>query len=464
MRRADARPNAASTRRSSAVLTCAIAALAACTDHLAVLPPPPIDTGVRTLVLAMDTGTDFEVRVIEVKDGAAVGDVFPINLSKPVPAGNLVVLEALAYVDSPSELGLTPGVLAPSSTPNGIPLRTAPSIRRLDVDPADLPDALVWRDTREFGGKLATFRIDGPTTSCATFDVMRAPLGMAVQSPIFGAEVSPGAVLVGTDLESFFRLRVDEVALLTDASPQGYRSMAFAGSNTLWFGGDFGVLARGHVEPQLRIDQTLQTTTQGLIRWVAAGPAADGRDVFTLTLAGALEHHGDAGSNLLHQFPRASMDPHPAALVWVGPREAIVAWASLDRAVLRAKYVNDRWEVAPETMEATAAFVSAMYNPLLGEVIANSDGQFFANTGRGWQRLEGSELRVWPFVLTAYEDGFVYGTAFGNFGQYTPRDGFCPIAQVQGGDIRQIIVAGRDIVLLGPAGGRQPSYVWMKRL
>lgn len=442
---------------------CAVAALAACTDNLAVLPPPPIDTGVRTLVLAIDTEDDFEVHVIEVQEGAALGDVFPINLSRPVPAGNRVVLEALAYIDSPSELGLTAGVLAPSSTPSGVPLRTAPSIRRLDVDPAELTDDLAWRDTRELGDKLAAFRFDGPTTSCATFDVMRAPLGMAVQSPIFGAEVSPGTVLVATDLESFFRVRVDEVALLTDASPQGYRSMAFAGSNTLWFGGDFGVLARGHFEPQLRIDQTLRTSTEGLIRWIAAGPAEHGRDVFTLTLAGTLEHHGDGGTTLLHQFPSPSMDPHPGALVWVGPREAIVAWASLDRAVLRAKYVNDRWEVAPEAMDATAAFVSAMYNPRLGEVIANSDGQFFADTGRGWQRLEGSELRVWPFVLAAYEDGFVYGTAFGNFGQYTPRDGFCPLTQVQGGDIRHIVVAGRDIVLLGPMGGRQPSYAWMKR-
>ncbi len=456
--------------RMSALGSALVAAslLSACGDGLAVLPPPPVDGEMSTLVLAIDTEDSFEVRVVEVIGGAVAEGTFPLRLAKPVPAGKRVTLEAVGYPASPARLGLTPGVLVPvtSSTARTLELDMGASLHRLQIESGDVPDAPAWVSAEAMSAKLATFRVGGLPTGCADFDARRGVIGSGTRSPAFSAEVEPGRVLVGTELESFFTVRVDEVQLVSTPTQQGYRTLAASADGTLWFGGDYGSVARGHFRPELRIDQVLQTETEGQIRWLVTGPGGDqGRDVFTLSREGELEHHSDSGSFIIHRLDLPTDTTNSGGMAWVGPRHAIVAWPSVDRQVLRARFVDGRWAVGLEQTDGTAAFISAAYNPALGAIVGNSDGQFYLDRGRGrgWERMEGSELRLWPFSMAPYEDGFVYGTAFGNFGQYTPADGFCPLAQVHGGDLRQIVVAGQDLFMTGPSGGRQPAFVWLDR-
>lgn len=432
-----------------------------CSDDLAVVPPPPIDIGIRTLVLAIDTETDFEVRVIAVTDGVPSADAFPIRLRTPIEAGTRVTLEALAYVEAPEALGLTPGVVASSTEARARTLRDAPSLRRLELEVPEDDDA-AWVQATEPSTKLASFRVAGPPTTCTDFEAVQGILGSAMNWPQFATEVEPGVVLVGTEVESFFAVQREEIARVETSLVQGYRALAVAGPDALWFGGDFGVLSRGRFRPQLRIDETLYTRSGGQIRWVAAGPVENGRDVFTLSREGVLEHHDEAGSRIVHDFGTEAGGNHPGALVWLGPREVMVAWSTANRGILHVKYIGDDWQVELEETDATAAFTAGTFNPALGQVVGNSDGQFYVRRARGWEELTGSELRVWPFEMVPYGDGFLYGTAFGNFGQYTQTDGFCPLQQVFAGDIRQLAVVGRDVLITGPSSSRQAPYVWMR--
>lgn len=444
------------------LVTAALVSVACSSDPVAVVPPPPLDPGVRTLVLAVDTGRSFVVHAIAVDgSGGVPAGTFPMTLPERVDEGGRVVLEALAYPDTLEALGLTPGVVPTATGADSRALQATMSLRRIELAvPAEGEPAWDPADTRS--SKLAAFRVPAPSTGCARFETTSGVLD-GTRSPVLGAEISPGVVLVGIDGESFFRVERGQVRREETQLFQDYRAMAYAGNDTAWLGGRGGTLVRATTQPVLTLDSAYALVSGDFILSLTAGPAADGVDVFALTANGFVEHFDGTQMRIVHAIGTNVGAEAAAGMARVGPREVLIAWPTLDRAMLRVKYVVDRWEATEEPTDGSAAFISVAHNPAFGSLAGNSDGQFYANQGRGWTRVLGSTLRVWPFELAAYRGGFLYGTAFGNLGEYNDEDGFCPrYESIQANDVRHIVPVGDDALIFGPSQ-RQPSFQWLLR-
>jgi hypothetical protein len=442
------------------LVTAALLSAACSSDPVAVVPPPPLDPGVRALVLAVDTGSTFVVHAIAVDgSGGVPAGTFPLTLPEVVDEGGRVVLEALTYPDTLEALGLTPGLVPTATGADTRALLDTLSLRRIELAiPAEGEPA--WAPADRRSSKLAAFRLPALPTGCARFETTAGVLD-GTRSPVLGAEISPGVVMVGIEGEAFFRVERGQVRREDTQLSQDYRAIAYAGNNTVWLGGRGGTLVRANTEPVLTLDAAYALVSGDFILALTAGPAADGVDVFALTSNGYVEHFDGTQVRIVHAIGSNVGGEAAAGMARVGPREVLIAWPTLDRAVLRVKYVVDRWEVAEEPTDGSAAFISVAHNPAFGSLAGNSDGQFYAHQGRGWTRVAGSTLRVWPFELVAYRGGFLYGTAFGNLGEYNDEDGFCPRYDgIQANDVRHIVPVGEDVLIFGPSL-RQPSFQWL---
>lgn len=442
------------------LVTAALLSAACSSDPVAVVPPPPLDPGVRALVLAVDTGSDFVVHAVPVDgSGGVPSGTFPLTLPEAVAEGGRVVIEALTYPDTLEALGLTAGVALTATGAETRALQSTMSLRRIELAiPAEGEPAWAPADTRS--NKLAAFRVPASPTDCARFQATPGLLD-GTRSPVFGAEISPGVVLVGVDSEAFFRVERAQVRREVTELTQDYRAIAYAGNDTVWLGGRGGTLVRATTVPALTLVGAYGLISGDFILAVTAGPAADGVDVFALTSNGYVEHFDGTQVRIVHAIGSNVGGESAAGMARVGPREVLIAWPTLDRAMLRVKYVTDRWEATEEPTDGSAAFISVAHNPAFGSLAGNSDGQFYANQGGGWTRVDGSTLRVWPFQLAAYRGGFLYGTAFGNLGEYNDEDGFCPRYDgIQANDVRQIVPVGEDVLIFGPSL-RQPSFQWL---
>lgn len=438
-------------------------ALGACSsESVAVVPPPPLDPGVRTLMLAVDSGSSFVVHAIPVDgSGGVPSGTFPLTLPEAVDEGGRVVLEALTYPDTLEALGISAGIVPTATGAETRALWATTSLRRVELAiPAQGEPS--WSRADDRSAKLAAFRVPLPPTGCARFSATSGLLD-GMTSPVFGAEISPGVVLVGIEGEAFFRLERGQVRREDTELAQDYRAVAYAGNDTVWLGGRSGTLVRATTQPRLTLVAGYGLISGDFVLALTAGPAADGVDVFALTANGYVEHFDGTQLRIVHAIGSNVGGEAAAGMARVGPREVLIAWPTLDREVLRVKYVEDRWEATREPTDGTAAFISVAHNPAVGSLAGNSDGQFYAHRGRGWTKVEGSTLRVWPFELAAYRGGFLYGTAFGNLGEYNDEDGFCPRYEgIQANDVRHIIPVGDDVLLFGPSS-RQPSYQWLVR-
>lgn len=443
-------------------LAIVLVALGACSgESITVVTPPPIGAGAESLVLAIEAGSLFEVHALRVVDGKVDPAKFPIKLARPVDTDTRVRIEALSFARSLESLGLTEGLNAASTSTRSQAFPEA-EVQRFELVVGGV--ATGWKPTDERSTRLEAFRIELPRNGCVDFTIRRENFSGAGRLS-FAVEIEPDLALIGSYNDALFTLTPSRVTRLTTNLASIYESAFVSAPGLVWLGA-FGNMQRARFRPELTIEKTVFTASGGPVFWISGSPSGADDDIFSMTVDGIIEHYDGTTSRVVHQLPGGRGQIMEGGLAWVGPREAIAAWHA-DRGVVRVKYddATAQWRVESEVVpDATAAFITAVYAPRFGPVVANSDGQFFTERDGSWVLLEGSPVRVFVFAVAAYRDGFVYGSAFGNFGQYSPADGFCELRMVTAGDIRDIaVLESGAIATVGPHTPEQaPSYTLLE--
>ncbi len=443
-------------------LAIALFALGACdVGSIAVVTPPPISADAESVVLAIEAGSLFEVHGARVVNGQIDPAAFPIKLARAIDPDTRVRFEALSYARSLASLGLKEGLNEASTSTRAESLPDGAEIQRLEIVVGGASGE--WKRTDDLGTRSTAFRVELPRTACRDFTVRRENFS-GMGRPSFAVEIEPDLALIGLYPEAFFSLSPTRVTQLDTPLGSYFDSAFVPAPGVVWLGGG-GTIARAQFRPTLAIDKTVFTADAGSVYWISGPPGGADDDIFSMTVDGVMEHYDGTTSRIVNRFASTRGEILEGGLAWVGPREAIAAWHS-ERGVTRVKYdqPSQEWRVTSEVApEATAAFITAVYAPGFGAVVANSDGQFFVERNGAWVLLPGSPVRVFVFALAPYPDGFVYGSAFGNLGQYSAKDGFCELRMVTAGDIRDIaVLESGSIITVGPHGDQAPSYTFLE--
>lgn len=433
------------------------AALAACSsgEDLIFVPAPDLG-GAKAMLLAFTAGEQLQLQAFDPTSGE-----LHLELPGRVGRGEQVVLEALLYDRTLAELGLTPGTISPATDPRRArPLDPARTVLRLGFEAGEPPGT--WHDADlDLTERVAAFSIEtvAAPSGCAEFDVITRDLDARDSTGFLFTEDDQHAIAITRDY-SAFRISATTVTRLDFPGQQYVIGGAKLPDGTIWAGGP-GELYVGRATERA-VDLRLAVSQFGGERfyWVAAGPAPEGEaDVFTMSVEGRVSHWDGRRWTELHAFDASETTERNGGLAWVGPKEAIaVAPSSLE--VIRMKDGVATAELPP----STASFTAAASIPGFGTVIGNADGGILVHRGGRWENLPGHEIRLWPLAFAPYEDGFVYGTAFGNLVQYLPGTGYCPAIRQAGFDIFSVATVGRDLLLMGRIGGngKLPS-VFLRR-
>ncbi len=408
-------------RATFGISAAALAAAACAPSDVLFVPRPPLDRG--ALILAIDRADHeprFTVRAMEVAGPEAI-----LRPPETIAPDESVRLEVLLYEDDLDALGLEPGPLA-AVTDEEAPRRALPATD--DVFRLELPnESPAWIDAGAPSEALAAYRIDDPgPLDCVRF--VAEPFALADDSHAEMALVlSSTVVLIGQQSGSVQRWTPDGLQPVTVSPPvtlsDGVRDEVAGG---WWFMTRSGWLYRGEVigGAHIELEYFGRTNATGVLggrhrialRYEGGAPA-----IYSTRSAGLVERFDANGSEVLHTFDDGGFGAHTI----LTPDGDVIAAASGNTSVVR---IEPDGTLTVEQLPASAGFTAAAYVDGIGVVLGSSDGRFFAGGDRPWAEVGHSPLTVFPYAIHGYDDGFLYGAAFGAGGQYLP-EGYCAVEE-----------------------------------
>jgi hypothetical protein len=423
-----------------------------------VAPPLRPGDGVQSVVLALEADELLEVYAVAVVDGALES---PVELSRRLPPGTDVRIEALRYTRALTELGLPAGRLMESLSPTSGPLPVSLPVLGLSLSAQERVGT--WAELSSRSQQLAGFRVERPPTACARFEGAVVMLDSPAQ-PMWGVEVEPGVPWLG--LHPFD----DDVALRlgpdgTTRHPLGFkgRTALPLGDGQVLLGTYDSQLRRVRLTPTVSLEQSVRLSEPATMMAIDGSTTAS--DYFALSIDGVLFHFDGTRAEIVYRTSQPRAVRVSGDVLWAGPAEALVTWHS-EKGVVRVKQRDGAWTTTLEELPgAVSSPLTSAHTPL-GVVVANGDGEFYVERGRGnWVQLAGSPAALRIQTIEAYGDGFVYGSSYGTMGQYVPAEGYCPLGSIgqQDVDLKRILVM-RDgsLIAMGADDPPRPSYVWLR--
>ncbi|MFO0723444.1 MAG: hypothetical protein U1E65_06670 [Myxococcota bacterium] len=443
-------------------------ASAGCGSDLILLDPPPLIAGAQAAVIAVITDATT-VSAHELKDG------FPrsLILGRGVKKDLDVRIEVQVYTQSLGDLGLTAGELPVlASGPTTTLLPHGDDGEKLELL-AQSGAKASWLKMApgEVGPELKSFYIPRKGTPCVSFTPDPASLPSRFAAA-FAIPVASDEALVGMHSDyqqppELFLVGTSSVGRVQISPFERYFiAGAVLGVNDYLLLDTSESLSRGHFSDDTH--HVLETSLLGghlgdkLDFWLAAAPTHE-IDAFVLNLDGSLRHFSEGtGFTLIDTLPMTDISgERPGGLLWIGPQEVLVAWPASQR-ILHYK------EGVPvtETINSTHGFVGIADVPGIGPVASNANGDFFTRDSNGqWTMLADTPARLWPYMIHGFAEGFVFGEAFGTFGQYVRGYGFCATFRGSSNDIRFLVPIEDQIFLFGDNPNTpQTPFVRLKRL
>ncbi|MBI4821957.1 MAG: hypothetical protein HY791_37210 [Deltaproteobacteria bacterium] len=327
------------------------------------------------------------------------------------------VFEAVLYDSSLAELGFEEGLVEESGD-SMIPTRGS-TVLRLELD-----ESPKWESVTGLSSALGELRYESRKRSgCLSMEL--DSLSLPVEgSTRFTLPLPSGSVLVGTNAWRLFDVvgsSIKEVRM--EPTFYFYTGAIATESDHLWVAGSEGTLARGRLsEGVVRFENFPPNPRGGDILRIAVDEQGEATSVFTLTQDGSFDRFDGRAWQHLHDLTPTEPLANYRGIAVVGPDEAI--------AVTDTRKEVTRWrrnEISFESTPARGGLSSAAYLPGVGSIVGTVTGDFIADRGMGWTNLPGSKLELWATAIAPTESGFVYGSGFGNFGEFRWDDGFCPL-------------------------------------
>lgn len=423
-----------------------------------VAPPLSPGDGVRSVVLALEADELLEVYAVEVVEGTLEA---PVELSRRLPRGADVHVEALRYTQVLAQLGLPAGRLTESLSPTSGPLPESLPVLGLSLRAQE--GAGTWAELSSRSQQLAAFRVERPPTACARFEGELVMLDTPAP-PIWAVEAEPGVPWLGLhpyDDDVALRLGPDA----TTRHPLGFegRTGLPLGDGRVLLGTYDSSLRFVRLTPAVALEKEVRLSEPATVQAVAGSTTT--QDYFVLSIDGVLFHFDGTRVEVVYRTSQPRAVRISGDVLWAGPAEALVTWHS-ENGVVRVKKRDGGWSWTLEELPgAVSAPLTSAHTPL-GVVVANGDGEFFVERDRGnWVSIPGSPAALRIQTIEAYGDGFVYGSSYGTMGQYLPAEGYCPIGSIgqQDVDVKRILVM-RDgsVVAMGSDDPPRPSYVWLR--
>ena len=407
----------------------------------------PEIAGARALVVALTSGARSpEIVAVDLADPSALG-----ALSVPAhPGDEEVRVTVLYYPDPLASLGLRPGPLVlagPEQPSHGLPtFQSAREAIFRDAPPAEVE----WRVVGSLTPPLSELRL--PFSDCARFSSMQRVL-TATKTAQFNVYADPDHALIGTGDRRLYLVgrtgTVEELALPPGA-PTIYGA-ARDDEGSIWFGADGGELWRGRYSDHLELALVSRSPSRQRIHWISLGPTPAGTEIYTLTVQGAFEQYAGGRWRGLHQFQYDVGGDERGGVAWIGPGEALAAYGNASELIrLRGGIVS---EERPTAM--LAGFASVAVVPGYGVVAGDYRGGLFRESLGVWSPISDSPVGLPRDKIIPYEDGFLFAGVNGFLGQYRPSRGFCPLEQIAGHSIRDVLILGDDLILSGVRGDTQ---------
>jgi hypothetical protein len=427
-------------------------ALTACGTSTVEVAAPDL-TEARSMVLAVSALGRFEVHAIDL----AAPESIEI---RALSSADRILIEAFLYSLPLAELGISAGLL--SSDPGGRALEDPSTgiLRAFRAEGLEDGELAQWSEAVELSNEARAFRLPRGPTPCASFERIvislevrdRAAFVLPLDDRRAIASTLGGSTFVVTSSGS------TPSTPLTEFQPS---SGARIGEE-LWIASAAGSLATVTVTSTggLALERRGQRATAGRTWWLSGGASGSSAEVLSLSFEGVVERFFAGRSTILHRFPGNAGSSRLAGLSWTGPGRAL-AVSSSTRELVRVTGDDVSGEQAPGRATPT----SVAHLPSLGDLYGDSSGAIFLDRGEGWSALSGNPARLRIMSFAEYEDGFVFGSEFGNFAQYVDGFGFCPLEQHAGYDLRIIRRIGQDLVLFGdPTEDGRSSIVYLRRL
>lgn len=400
---------------------------------------PPLQ-GARSAVFAVHTPQHFEARAVSLETGEVVVEL-PVDLAAST-AGSL---EAVAYESSLSELGLAAGMI--ESVEGG----TRP------LDPSDTMytatfadgRSQAWTRLRKRSPELDAIRLAGGG-ACARFSAEASYALDSAEDHGFAIPIGPAEVLVAQE-DLIALVDADGASTITDRPTQLPLTDGFAlEDGTFVFGGPRGEVwsVRATTSTSgspLRLEgERLTSLPSGtpIVRLVG-GRETGALELFALDEPGTFWRYDGSRWTGLASF-EVEVDK-ASGLVRLGPG---VAYAGTDQKAQVLRYVDGR--VEEHTPRDLANGVPGMgFVPGFGLVMALSEGGLYVlGEDDEWRLLGSSPIALNVYSITPYEDGLLFGGAFGHVAQYKRSIGYCE-EQLLGAGFVKSIVPFKDGFLLG---------------
>lgn len=429
----------------------------ACAPEQAFVALPPLDSEVRSWIVARGEGPTLRIIAGDAEHAATFA-----ALDAPAP------LELAAFDVSLGTLGLAPGAYVPPTTARTATLPTAHAVYASEVDEGE---ATAWTSIAA-PALLADVRVPAPDP-CARFsaEVRSLPRDSDVD---WGLSVDPDTALLGGPLETTL------VVLRTDESPRLMTLTASTGTTTpvaprsafldrrgrLWMGDEDGGLWVGTLPAALDhavFEHRVRRSPHGTIVALTGDPDDPERELLAMTSRARVLQLNGRGWRVLDRFEEVPGSDENHGVAWVAPGRAFASAASwpevhaLRDGVVEPVMVNDG-EVG------------------VGALAALGDGRVAAGMSTGlvalyedgtWRRLGRGALALDLHAFLRWRGGFVYAGAFGYVGQWHPDTSFCPVsseAALASASVRALLPLGDTIVAVGdaPRGMGAATYTTLR--
>lgn len=417
-----------------------LSALLACSDTVQV--DLPSLSGAHTLLLVTDDGEAVRVHAYAVDEGEPV-------LRFDVASLEDLAAYALIYTESVAELGLAAGELEVVTDEPKKPLEHGVTEYALVLDDAQRTTS--WAPSPARPEWVASVGLRGTPSPCTRFAVR--PLDVLPENDLrneWGFAVpEDDHVVAGTSFGELYRIGSTGQATLLEPPDDGVLQ-ATAGIHDAerrpWIGDLFGRLWRGEPGSQPKSWRIVSGSTP-VSRIDFMDVAPDGSEVLVLARDGTVALFTTATERwrVLHRI-RTEDDSttRKGGVVWLGPDDYLAA-GPFEAAIDHLRGAT----VVQESTGAQAGITSLRRVEGVGVIAGSGQGEVFVRQSARWQPYPTSGSLLWVLGTAAYEGGLVFGSPYGNFGQYPRTDVACPLTTPVSFFIRFITPVGADLVLLG---------------
>ncbi|MBI4816826.1 MAG: hypothetical protein HY791_11240 [Deltaproteobacteria bacterium] len=373
--------------------------------------------------------------------------VFSLSTSEPswfdVPADESVRPEIFEYARTLEQLGLLRGALPASATGELLPLPANAYTAVIETDEA------IWSRAEPTNTELSAFRSDfvpADRTGCRSFEGESFSLEITSASVRGIALGDDRALILAGEQVALYRYGSGIVSTARHSTcvADGFRTNqgAIVGdcSGTFW---EVSVGADGEA---LTLTSSLSLSTSAPV--LRADGDELGDEIFSMGRDGRVMRHDRAGSQEVGALPAlGSANETLGDLRWTGPG-GLSAVLVTSTAVLRVAGGQGRLVESGSEV----GLVSIARVPGIGVVVADSESTFFVESKDSYERLGSASPPNWVLSIAPYEEAFVFGTQFGNLGQFVPAEGFCVTQRPVAFAIHDILpLNGGRLLLLGEA-------------